>query len=108
MASQTSVPASSGAAQAIAGGTVLCALSARTTIAHVHTISKVMNTHDRKRRARAEFPLTPRFSQRTSDASGARWIHSLCVPLNRYFRRRNSHARVLSGIILRSHKSRLS
>ena len=43
-----------------------------------------------------------------SDASGARWIHSLCVPLNRYFLRRNSHASVLSGCILRSHASRLS
>ena len=105
---QLLLPHAEGGAQAIAGGTVLCALSASTTIAHVQTISTVMNTHDKTRRARAAAPFTPRFSQRISDDSGARWIHSLCVPLNRYFRRRNSHASVLSGFIFRSQCRRLS
>ena len=108
MASQTSVPASSGGSQAIAGGTVLCALSASTTIAHVQTISTVMNTHEKEARARAR-PWR-RGSPRGCPAprEGFARIHSLCVPLNRYFLRRNSHASVLSGCILRSHASRLS
>mmetsp|Transcript_13938 Transcript_13938/g.33389 ORF Transcript_13938/g.33389 Transcript_13938/m.33389 type:complete len:252 (+) Transcript_13938:1485-2240(+) len=106
MASHMSVCASYAGWQAMAGGTLLDWDLATTTAAPVHTSRKIMPSQARARRSPALPPTTPRFSQITSVASGARVTHSRCVLRILRLSGRSIHANRLLGLNARSAFSR--
>mmetsp|Transcript_3610 Transcript_3610/g.16549 ORF Transcript_3610/g.16549 Transcript_3610/m.16549 type:complete len:203 (+) Transcript_3610:1684-2292(+) len=104
MLSQTREPSALGASHEMAGGREFWSDLVYTTAAAVMHSTMIMASHANARRIHALAPMTSRFSQMTSEPSGATWTH-MRYPLNRSFLGRKYHAQRLFGLYSLTHFS---